>query len=123
MLLEGSNRAFSCIDMVIVGGNEVDVHAVALDVGFNCLGAFVVHDIERGHISTGVEGRKDVFEVGNHCFIILGWHGTDKDDIEVIMLNRFWSVSLFSHLLIHWIISQICWRMIWTILPCILDVA
>ena len=82
MLFEGSNRVFGRIDMVIV--NEVDVHGVAPDVGIDCLGAFVVHDIERGHISTGVEGREDIFEGGNHLSIILGWHGADKDGIEVI---------------------------------------
>ncbi len=31
----------------------MDVHVVATDVGFDCLGAFVVHDIEHGCISTG----------------------------------------------------------------------
>ena len=63
----------------------MDVHIVAPNVGFNCLGAFVVHDIEHGRISTGgVEGHEDVFEGGNHRSIILGWHGMDKDGIEVI---------------------------------------
>jgi len=88
MLFGSCNCAFSRVDTVIVGGNEVDVHVVAPDVGFGCLGAFVVHDIERGRISTGVEGHEDVFEGGNHCSIILGWHGTDKDGIEVITIGR-----------------------------------
>ena len=88
MLFEGRDRAFGRIYSVIVGGDEVDVHVVAPDVGFNCLGAFVVHDIERGCISTGVEGREDVFESGNHRSIILGWHGADKDGIEVINIGH-----------------------------------
>ncbi len=87
MLFEGRDRAFGHIHSVMVGGDEVDVHVVAPDVGFNCLGAFVVHDIERGCISTGVEGCEDIFERGNHRSIILGWHGTDKDGIEVINIG------------------------------------
>ena len=50
-LFEGSNRAFGPVDRVIMGGNELDVHVVAPDVGFGCLGEFVVHDIECGCIS------------------------------------------------------------------------
>ncbi len=87
MLFEGRDCAFGRVYLVIVGGEEVDVHVVS-PVGFDCLGAFVVHDIEPGCISTGVEGCKDVFESGNHCFIILGWHGTDKDGIEVINVGH-----------------------------------
>ena len=34
----------------------MDVHVVVPDVGFNSLGAFVVHDNERGCIPTTVEG-------------------------------------------------------------------
>ncbi len=88
MLFEGRNHAFGRVYSVIVGGEEVDVHVVSLDVGFDCLGAFVVHDIERGRISTGVEGREDVFGSGNHCSIILGWHSADKDGIEVINVGH-----------------------------------
>ncbi len=88
MLFEGCDRAFGRIYLVTVGGDKVDVHVVSPDVGFDCLGAFIVHDIERGRISTGVEGCEDVFESSNHCFIILGWHGADKDGIEVINLGH-----------------------------------
>ena len=35
-----------------------------------------------------VLGREDVFESGNQCSIILGWHGADKDDIEVINIGH-----------------------------------
>ena len=66
----------------------MDVHVVATDVGFDCLGAFVVHDIEHGCISTGVEVCEDVFESGNHCLIVHGWHGADKDGIEVINIGH-----------------------------------
>jgi len=37
MLFEGSNCAFGRTDTVIVGGNEVDVHVVAPDVGLTAL--------------------------------------------------------------------------------------
>ncbi len=87
MLFEGRNP-FGRIYLVIVGGDEVDVHVVSPDVGFDCLGAFVVHAIEHGCISTGVEVHEDVFESGNHRSIIPGWHGADKDGIEVINIGQ-----------------------------------
>ncbi len=66
----------------------MEVHVLAPNVGFDCLGAFIVHDIERGCISTGVEVYEDVFESGNHCSIIPGWHGVDKDGIEAITIGH-----------------------------------
>ena len=72
MLFEGHDNVPGHVYSVIVGGDEADVHVVAPDVGFDCLGAFVDHDIECGRISTGVEGRKDVFVSSNHSSIILG---------------------------------------------------
>jgi hypothetical protein len=87
VLFESRDGAFGRIYSVIVGRDEVDIHFVASDVGFVCLGAFVVHDIECGRISMGVEGREDVCKSGNHCSIILGGHGADKDSIEVINLG------------------------------------
>ncbi len=35
MFLESCNRAFSSVDLVIVGGGKVDVHVVGSDLGFN----------------------------------------------------------------------------------------
>ena len=88
VLFESRDGAFGCVYSVIVGRDEVDVHFVASDVGFDCLGAFVVHDIERRRISTGVEGREDVCKSGNHRSIVLGGHGTDKDSIEVVNVGH-----------------------------------
>ncbi len=88
MLFEGPDCAFGHIYSVIVGGDEVDVHVVAPDVGFNCLEALVVHDIECGCISMGVECCEDVFESGNHCAICPGWYGADKDGIEVVNISH-----------------------------------
>ncbi len=48
MLLECNNCTFGSTDSVIVGWDEVDVHMVALDVRFDGLGAFIVHNVERG---------------------------------------------------------------------------
>ena len=70
------------------GWGEVDAHVVALDVGFNCLGALLVHDIECGIISTGVEGSEDIFESGYHRAICSGWYGADKDGIEVVNIGH-----------------------------------
>ncbi len=53
MLFESCNHAFGGVDPVIVGWDKVDVHMVALDVCFNGLGAFIVHNVERGCISAG----------------------------------------------------------------------
>ena len=60
VLFESRDGAFGRVYSVIVRRYEVDVHFVASDVGFDCLGAFVVHDIERRRVPTGVEGREDV---------------------------------------------------------------
>ena len=88
MLFESHDGAFGRVHSVIEGRDEVDIHFVASDVGFDCLGAFVVHDIECGCISTGVEGREDVCKSGNHRSIVLGRHGADKDSIEVINVGQ-----------------------------------
>ena len=88
MLFERRDGAFGCVYSVIVGRDEMDVHFVASDVGFNCLGAFVAYDIELRRISTGVEGREDVCKSGNHRSIVLGGHGADKDSIEVINVGH-----------------------------------
>ncbi len=88
MLFESRDGAFGCVYSVIVGRDEVDIHFVASNVGFNCLGAFFVHDIERRRISTSVEGREDVCKSGNHRSIVLGGHGADKDSIELINVGH-----------------------------------
>ncbi len=88
MLFESSDGAFGRVYSVIVGRDEVDVHFVASDVGFDCLGALVVHDIERRRVSTGVEGREDVGKSGNHRSIVLSGHGAGKDSIEVINVGH-----------------------------------
>ncbi len=84
MLFESCNCTFSGVDPVIVGWDKVDVHMLALDVCFNGLGAFVVHNAELGHIPTGMEVGKNVREICNHGTIGFGRHGTDKDGIQVI---------------------------------------
>jgi hypothetical protein len=88
VLLESCDGAFGRVYSVIVGRYKVDVHFVAPDVGFDCLGALVVHDIERRRVSSGVEGREDVGKGGNHRSIVLGGHGADKDSIEVINIGH-----------------------------------
>ena len=88
MLFESRDGAFGRVYSMIVGRDEVDVHFVASDVGFDCLGAFIVHDIERRRISTGVEGREDACKSDNHRSIVLGGHGADKDSIEVVNIGH-----------------------------------
>jgi len=88
VLFESHDGAFGRVYSMIVGRDKVDVRFVASDVGFDCLGAFVVHDIEHRRISTYVEGREDVCKSGNHRSIVLGGHGADKDSIEVINVGH-----------------------------------
>jgi hypothetical protein len=84
MLFESCNRAFGGVDPVIVGWDEVDVHMVASDVCFDCLGAFIVHNVERGGIPAGIEVGKNVREHCNHGTIGFARHGVDKDGIQVV---------------------------------------
>ncbi len=80
MLLESCNCAFGGVNPVIVW-DKVDVHMVASDMCFDCLGAFVVHHVEHWCIPMGIEVDKNVCEHCNHCTIVFGWHGADKDGI------------------------------------------
>ncbi len=84
MILEHCNCAFGNVDAVIVGWDEGDVHMVALDVRFDGLGTFIVHNLERGCIPAGIDFGKYVCERCNHGTIGFGRHGTDKDGIQVI---------------------------------------
>ncbi len=45
MFLESTDGVFGGVDMMIVRRDQLDFHLVGLDVLFNCLGAFIVHDI------------------------------------------------------------------------------
>jgi hypothetical protein len=74
MLLEHFKCTFGGIDSVVVGWDEVDVHMVALDRRFN----------GRGWIPAGIEIGKYVRECCNHGTIGFGWHGADKDGIQVV---------------------------------------
>jgi hypothetical protein len=84
MLFERCNRVLGGVDPVIVGWDEVDAHMVALDVCFDGLGAFIVHNVEHGRIPTGIEVGKNVCVHCNHGTIGFGRHGTDKDGLQVI---------------------------------------
>jgi hypothetical protein len=93
MFLESCNRAFSSVDLVIVGVGKVDVHVVGSDLGFNGIWLFVVHDVNRGCIPMAVEGREDLYEGSIHRPIIVGIrvfgrHGADKDSIEIINIHH-----------------------------------
>jgi hypothetical protein len=52
VLFECGNRMLGRIDLVAMGWDKVDAHAVGPDVGFKGLGTLIVHDIERWCIST-----------------------------------------------------------------------
>ncbi len=99
MLFESCNRAFGGIDLVIVGWDKVDFHMVALDVCSDSLGAFIVHNVERGCIPAGVEVGKNVREWCNHCTFGFGRQGTDKDGIQVVNVchNHILHVAGGSH--------------------------
>ncbi len=46
MFHESGDGPFRGIDLVVVGGDRLDVHPVGMDVLLQGLGTFVVHDIE-----------------------------------------------------------------------------
>ncbi len=45
MFLESTDGAFGSVDAMIVSRDQLDFHFVGLDVLFDCLGAFIVHDV------------------------------------------------------------------------------
>ncbi len=45
MFLESTDGTFGGVDAMIVRRDQLDFHLVGLDVLFDCLGAFIVHDI------------------------------------------------------------------------------
>jgi hypothetical protein len=45
MLLESTDGAFGGVDAMIERRDQLDFHLVGSDVLFNCLGAFIVHDV------------------------------------------------------------------------------
>ncbi len=45
MFLESTDGVFGGIDVMIVRRDQLDFHLVGSDVPFNCLGAFIVHDV------------------------------------------------------------------------------
>jgi hypothetical protein len=76
IFFESCNSRFGGIDPVIVGWDEGDIHMVASDVCFDSLGAFVVHYIERGCITVGVDVGKNVCEHQSwHHRFWKAWHG------------------------------------------------
>ncbi len=84
MLLAHCNCVFCDVDSVIVGWDKVDGHMVVLDVCFDCLGTFIVHNVECGCIPVGIEIGKYIRERCNHGTIGFGRHGVDKDSIQVV---------------------------------------
>ncbi len=46
MFLESGDGPFHGIDLVVVGGDKLDVHPVGMDVFLHGLGTFIVHDVE-----------------------------------------------------------------------------
>ncbi len=79
---------FVGVDLVIMGWDKGGVHTVALDVCFDSLGAFIVHYVEHGCISAGIEVGENVHECCNHDNAIFGWHGADKDGIQVVNVDH-----------------------------------
>jgi hypothetical protein len=45
MFLESTGGAFGGVDAMIVRRDQLDLHLVGSDVFFECLGAFIVHDV------------------------------------------------------------------------------
>ncbi len=45
MFLESTDGAFGGIDVMVVRRDQLDFYLVGSDVLFNCLGAFIFHDV------------------------------------------------------------------------------
>jgi hypothetical protein len=45
MFLESTDGAFGSVDTMIVRRDQLDFHLVGSDVLFDCLVAFIVHDV------------------------------------------------------------------------------
>ncbi len=45
VFLESADGAFGGVDAMIVRRDQLDFHLVGMDVLFNCLGSFIVHDV------------------------------------------------------------------------------
>ncbi len=45
MFLESTDGALAGIDAMIVQRDQLDFHLVGTDVLFDCLGAFIVHEV------------------------------------------------------------------------------
>ena len=88
VLLERGDGAFSGVDSVVVGGDEVNIHIIFANVGLDGFGTFVVHHVERGVIIAGGKGGEDVSEGGDHGTIIFGGHRAHKDGIEVVDIRH-----------------------------------
>ncbi len=84
MFLESGNGPFRSIDLVVVGGDKLNVHPVGTDVFFYGLGTFVVHDVEGRLIVSHPEYGEDLGEGSNHGGVSAGRHWSDNDGVEVI---------------------------------------
>jgi hypothetical protein len=45
MFLESTDGVFGGVHAMIVRRDQLNIHLVGLDVVFDCLGAFIVHDV------------------------------------------------------------------------------
>jgi hypothetical protein len=65
MFHESTDGAFSGVDVMIVRRDQLDFHLVGSDVLFDCLGAFIVHDVKCRLVVPSSKNIEDFCEGGN----------------------------------------------------------
>jgi len=88
VVFEGLDGSFSSIDVMVMGFYQLNIDVFTVDVGFDCLGTFIIHDIELGLMTTRFEMFNDVFECGYHCIICAIGHWPDNDCIEAVEVGH-----------------------------------
>ncbi len=84
VFFESSNGLFGSVDMMVMWRDQLDCHLVGADVLLNCLGAFIVHDVQCWLVVPSTQNSKDSGEGGNEGGISARGCWADNDGVEVI---------------------------------------
>ena len=88
MLFKCCNGPFCSVDLMVVGGDQLDVDLYGPDVFFNCGGTFIVHYIQCRVVSPCFEGSDYFGECSHHGCICLQGHSANNDCIEIIDIHN-----------------------------------
>ncbi len=88
MFLESTDGPFCGVDAMIVRRDQLDFHLVETDVLFDCLRAFIIHDVWCRLVVPSSKNIEDVCEGGYEGCVGLGRHWVGDDGIEVIDIHN-----------------------------------